>query len=126
MSKRALSTVLSLALLAPAAASADYVCSVRYFSSGGAPSVPARMRVVYGTSATCSGALTTLWYCHKDADVTTTYCASLFGGRYERDELLALYESLTRAADSGQSVWPSTTTCNGGAPGCGYAPFFGQ
>ena len=115
LKKLILSATLLLGILAPAAASASYVCSSEYF--GGTP----RVKLVLTTSPSCAGTTTTYWIC--DPSLSSTGCGLL---RYSKDEILSLQSSLVSAAHTQQIVFASTTTCQGGASGCLYSLQFRQ
>lgn len=109
------------AVAVPTVASADYVCGVAQFP--GNPSVPYRLRVTLSTGASCTGTVSTLWYCEKGVGTTSPSCA-IDSLRFDKPELAALFGQLARAADSQQLVTPSTTSCGDGTVGCGYSVDF--
>jgi hypothetical protein len=116
MMKRALLAALLFAVLAPASAFASYVCDATYFPG------TSRVRATLTSGASCTGTTTTLWFCESTS--TSTSCASSSAARYQVPELVNLHAQLARAADSQQFVTPGTTTCVGGASGCGYYIIF--
>lgn len=105
---------------APTAAFADYVCGVSAFP--GSTTLPYRIRVTLSTGTSCTGTVSTLWFCEKG--VGTSPSCAVDSLRFEKPELNALYGQLGRAADSQQLVYPSTTTCSDGSSGCGYSVDF--
>src|SRR5262245_27290894 len=112
MTKRILTVALFLALLVPASAFASFVCDATYFPG----SLP-RVRTTLTSGASCTGTFTTLWFC--DPTSASTACASSSSFRYTTAELINLHNQAARAADTQQSIVPGTTTCVGGASGCG-------
>jgi hypothetical protein len=106
---------------APTAAFADYVCGVSAFP--GNTSLPYRLRVTFSTSGSCTGTMSTLWFCEKGVGATTSGCVgdSL---RFGKPELAELFGQLARAADSQQVVYPSTSVCADASHGCGYTVDF--
>ena len=118
--KNILPKVAVIAALAtvPSLASADYVCSVVSYpnSSGNAY----RMRVIFTSQANCAGTTSTLWYCEKGVNLTSSTCA-LDGLRFDRAQLTELFAQTVRAADTQQIVSRHTTTCGNNVAGCGYS-----
>ena len=112
MKRLIVSAALFLAVLAPASSFASYVCDATYY-----PGL-ARVRAFLTSGTNCSGTTQTLWFCEPTS--TSTSCANGSAFRYQVPELVNLHSQLARAADSQQSVFSGTTTCVGGASGCGY------
>ena len=119
-----LSVLVATAVVAvPMAARADFVCRVIEFPN--VPNTaPARVRVLFTSAANGAGSSRTLWFCDTRANAGNTFCATA-AFQYEMPDLVGLYQSLARAADSQQTASPTTTTCIGGAQGCGGAVEFG-
>jgi hypothetical protein len=123
MKRAFLTAILAFAFL-PATAMAEYVCRANYFP--GNTSVPGRIRVNFTSLADCAGTTRQLWFCDNRYVGPSSSCA-VSGLRYDKDEILALFQQLVRAADSQQSVSASTTGCSDGVTsGCGYAVDFGR
>lgn len=120
MKSSVLKLLSALAVLAvPTLASADYVCSVAQFP--GNPTLAYRVRVVFSSSASCTGTTTTLWFCEKGVNSAQSSCVS-DTLRFEKPELIEMYGQLVRAADSQQQVTRATSTCGDGSGSvtCGY------
>ena len=123
--KRVLLAALVAVALAPASAMAEYVCRANYF--GHVPSTtPGRMKVRLSTGASCTGTIRTLWFCDNRFPGGAASVCAVDGLRYDREELLAIFQQVVRAADSQQVLFASTTTCADGTAGCGYAVDFGE
>jgi hypothetical protein len=103
LKKLLIPAALLFAVLAPAAAKADYVCETQYY-----PGSIARIRVLATSAANCTGTTRTFWICEPTN--TSTSCGVL---RYSVPELLNLQSNLVSAADTQQVVFPSLTTCSG-------------
>jgi hypothetical protein len=115
--------LLGMALLAlsPVAAYADHVCGVVLFPAAG--TVPSRVRVLFTDQASCQGGSRTLWFCELSG--SSPVCASSAAFRYQRSELMALYNSLGEAVRTQQLVFTHTTPCTtGSTTSCGFAVEF--
>ena len=100
--KLLLSSVLLGTLLVPSIASASYVCEATYFVG--------RLRTILSSTASCGGTLTTYWLC--DPSSTASACSI---ARYSTAELIGVFNALSRAADSQQSVSAGVTNCSNGS-----------
>jgi len=111
------------ALTVPAVASASqYVCSVHMVPSW--PDVGGHeVTATYDTGPNCAGSyIANRSYCGNESTATSIYCAS--GYSYSTPELMALFERLVVASDSGQRVYAYEAYCIGGGSGCGSTVTF--
>jgi hypothetical protein len=101
-----------------AEAKAEYVCTVRYYPSTttGYGNEGYILLTTY-SAPNCSGTFdATSYVCSPGA--TSTSCVSSTAYRYDRQSILAVYQSLQRAAAADQGVDVNAVTCNGGSGSC--------
>lgn len=112
-------------MLGTGEAKADYLCSVRYSPNGGSAGNEGFVGATVYSGANCTGILVGSYtFCTTAA--TSSSCALNAGWRYERQGILALFQTLQRATESQQYVTVVTTSCNSGSGSCGaYAYFYG-
>ena len=119
-------TLLAIAA-APAVASADYgyVCSTYHTPGDTSLGDEGYTGATYYSGPNCTGSYQgSKNYCSPGRLSFSSVCASSASYLYPRADLLALYEMLQRAAEWGQRVYWSTTTCASGGSTCGASVTF--
>jgi hypothetical protein len=117
LKKLLIPAALLFAVLAPAAAKADYVCETIYF-----PAQFPRIRLITTASPNCVGATRTSWIC--DPTSPSSSCGTF---RYSIPELVGLQSTLASAAKTQQFVSIGGTSCTGNAAAtCFYYVAFKQ